>query len=168
MASCGRLQRRMALRRKLHILRTLTGSKSVKKSSVIMDALLYIYKLRLKLEAIVREYSYLMAIKREYIKLIKYVQVPKEVNVDKIGEAFLVKVRCTKEGDMLVSILEAFEDMGLDVLQANVSCNSFFAMEAIVAANDKKCRDVRDISQSIIEAIERQVQEDTCKALKLF
>lgn len=49
----------------------------VKKSSIIMDSFLYIYKLILKLEEIKREYSNLMAIKKEYLNLMKHIQVPK-------------------------------------------------------------------------------------------
>lgn len=43
-----------------------------------MDALLYIYKLKLKLEAIKRELANLVAIKREYyLSLMKQLQLPK-------------------------------------------------------------------------------------------
>ncbi|KAK3206818.1 hypothetical protein Dsin_020864 [Dipteronia sinensis] len=152
------LQRRIALRRKLHILRTLTNSKSVKKSSIIMDSLLYIYKLKLKLEAIKREYSNLMEIKRQYIYLMEHIQVPEEVKVEKIGETFLVKVIC-KKGDenKLVSILEVFDEMGVNVVQASVSCNYYFSMEAIVAAqNPAEAMDVRQVTQLISKAIDKK------------
>ena len=49
----------------------------VQRKSVIMDALLYIYKLKLKLEAIKRELANLVAIKREYLSLMKQLQLPK-------------------------------------------------------------------------------------------
>ncbi|KAJ9690736.1 hypothetical protein PVL29_013076 [Vitis rotundifolia] len=138
----SRFRKRMALRRKLHILRTLTSSKSVKKSSIVMDAFLYIYKLKLKLEAI----------KREYLKLINYTQ---EVKVEKInGKGFLVRVSCKKGQDLLVSILEAFEDMGLNVLQARVSCNHGFGMEAVVEAEDQAL-DGRAVTEAVLKAIEK-------------
>ncbi|KAK1557405.1 hypothetical protein Q3G72_024134 [Acer saccharum] len=151
------LQRRIALRRKVHILRTLTNSKSVKKSSIIIDSLLYIYKLKLKLEAIKREYSNLMEIKRQYIYLMEHIQVPEEVKVEKIGETFLVKVIC-KKGDQnkLVSILEVFDEMGVNVVQASVSCNYYFSMEAIVAPqNPAEAMDVRQVIQLISKAIDK-------------
>ncbi|MCD7447044.1 hypothetical protein HAX54_021677 [Datura stramonium] len=55
-----RMQSKMAIHSKLHLLRTLTNSKSVKKNSIILDALIYIIKLRLQLEAIEREYQQLL------------------------------------------------------------------------------------------------------------
>lgn len=42
-----------------------------------MEALLQIYMLKLKLEAVQREYLHLMALKTEYLNLIKHSQVPK-------------------------------------------------------------------------------------------
>ncbi|KAH9749103.1 transcription factor bHLH35-like protein [Citrus sinensis] len=156
----SRLQRRRALHRKLHILRTLTNSKSVKKSSIIMDSLLYVCKLKLKLEAIKREYSNLMAIKKAYLDLMKHNRVPKEVKVEKIGENFIVRVRCNKGENRLVSILEAFEEMGLIVRQASVSCNYYFAMEAIaVPQNPQQALEARDVAQVILKATEKQAVE---------
>ncbi|KAJ0082621.1 hypothetical protein Patl1_10469 [Pistacia atlantica] len=149
------LQRRIALRRKLHILRTLTNSKSVKKSSIIMDSLLYIYKLKLKLEEIKREYSNLMAIKKEYLNLMKHIQVPKEVKVEQVGEKFLVRVICKKGENSLVSVLEVLDEVGLNVLQASVSCKYFFAMEAIAVAQNQQAVDVREVTQLILKAIEK-------------
>ncbi|KAK9267566.1 hypothetical protein L1049_009994 [Liquidambar formosana] len=171
----SRLQRRMALRRKLHILRTLTSSKSVipkkwkiknsstcfatflfvqafmfmlmfflfvkvKKSSIIMDTILHINALKLRLEAIKREYSNSM----------KLNQV---VKVEKIGTRFLVRVTCKKGRDVLVSILEALDEIGLNVLQARVSCNYYFAMEAITEAQ-AQALDVGDVTQTVLKAIE--------------
>ncbi|KAL0328915.1 UNVERIFIED_CONTAM: hypothetical protein Scaly_2324100 [Sesamum calycinum] len=140
----SRLQRRMALRRKLHILRTLTKSKSVKKSGIIMDALLYIYKLKLQVEAIKREYQYLV----NHIQGEDEVKVEKVVNDDDMdGRRGLLMVRvgwCSKnsnsKGDqeVLVSMLEAFERMNVNVVEARVvtssSSSHFFRMEAIVDA----------------------------------
>ncbi|KAK6264585.1 hypothetical protein QUC31_012764 [Theobroma cacao] len=150
-----KLQRRTAPRRKLHLLRTLTNSKSVKRSSVVLNVLLHIYKLKVKLEEIQREYQNLMAIKNEYLTLLEHVQIPKEVKVEKIGEEFVVKVTCNKGGDKLVSILEAFDELGLNVLQARVSCNHFFSMEAIAVAQDQQTTDIKDVTQAVLKAIEK-------------
>ncbi|XP_021295146.1 uncharacterized protein LOC110424782 [Herrania umbratica] len=150
-----KLQRRTAPRRKIHLLRTLTNSKSVKRSSVVLNVFLHIYKLKVKLEEIQREHQNLMAIKNEYLTLLKHVQIPKEVKVEKIGEEFVVKVTCNKGGDKLVSILEAFDELGLNVLQARVSCNHFFSMEAIAVAQDQQTTDIKDITQAVLKAIEK-------------
>ncbi|XP_051133649.1 uncharacterized protein LOC127253235 [Andrographis paniculata] len=118
-----RRMRRVAMRKKLQVLKALIKSKSVKKSSIVMDAFLYICNLRLQVEAIKREYQY----------LINHIQ---QVKVEKVGRGYLtVVVTCKKVAgeQVLVSILEEFERMNLNVLQARVSCNHIFGMEAIVA-----------------------------------
>ncbi|PQQ21822.1 uncharacterized protein Pyn_19860 [Prunus yedoensis var. nudiflora] len=127
--------------------------KSVKRSSIFMEALVQIYMLKLKLEAVQREYLHLMALKTEYLNRIKHSQ---EVKVEKIEEGFLVRVKCENAGDTLVSVLEAFEEMGLTVLQARISSNNYFSMEAIaVAENQNQDQlDVRDITQAITRATE--------------
>ncbi|THG11263.1 hypothetical protein TEA_014956 [Camellia sinensis var. sinensis] len=83
-----------------------------------------------------------------------------EVKVEKVGEEFLVRVTCKKGQDVLVSILEAFEEMGLNVLQARVSCNYFLNIEAIVKAQDQVI-DVREITQAVHKAIGKQDGEGT-------
>ncbi|XP_022720824.1 uncharacterized protein LOC111278471 [Durio zibethinus] len=152
-----KLQRRTTFRRKVHLLRTLsTNTISVKRSSIMLKVLLHFYKLKVKLEEIQRECQNLMAIRNEYLTLLKHIQIPKEVKVEKIGEEFVVKVTCNKEGDKLVSILEAFEELGLNVHQATVSCSHFFAMEAIAVARDQQTTDIKDITQAVLKAIEKQ------------
>lgn len=77
--------------------------------------------------------------------------------VEKIGEKFIVRVRCNKGENRLVSVLEAFEEMGLIVLQASVSSNYYFAMEAIaVEQNPQKGMEARDVTLVILKAIEKQ------------
>ncbi|XP_006367141.1 uncharacterized protein [Solanum tuberosum] len=143
-----RVQTKMAMRSKLHLLRTLTNSKSVKKNSIILDAFICIMKLRLQLEAIQREYQ----------QLLNHVQ---EVKVEKlIGTRFLVKVTCKKGKDVLVSILEAFEDMKLIVVQARVTSRYFFGMEAIVEAENEATLDVRALTRALQMAIHKQSFEN--------
>ncbi|KAB5560718.1 hypothetical protein DKX38_005675 [Salix brachista] len=153
----ARLRRRTATGKRLHILRTLTCSKSVQRKSITMDALLYIHKLKLKLEAIKREVASLVARKREYLSVMKQLQLPKkEVKVEKAEKGVLVRVRCEKGGDKLVSILEVFEEMGLIVLNARVSSNMYFAMEAVVVAEEEQhALHVKSIAEAVIKAIER-------------
>ncbi|XP_009590965.1 uncharacterized protein [Nicotiana tomentosiformis] len=137
------VQSKMVARRKLHYLRTLTNSKSVKKSSIIFDAFVYILKLRLQLEAIQREYHHLL----------NHVQ---EVKVEKLtGKRFVVKVTCKKGKEMLVSILEAFEEMKLNVVQARVTSRYFFGMEAIVETEDEAL-DVRAMTKAVQLAIQKK------------
>ncbi|KAL8460703.1 hypothetical protein ACS0TY_032282 [Phlomoides rotata] len=88
-----------------------------------MDASLYIYKLKLQVEAI----------KKEYQHLIDHIQ---EVKVENLGRDYLVvRVRCKKGEEILVSILEAFEEMNLEIVEAKITCKVLFGMEAIVKAD---------------------------------
>ncbi|KAE8715014.1 hypothetical protein F3Y22_tig00110187pilonHSYRG00429 [Hibiscus syriacus] len=104
----NKLQRRTSTRRKLQLMRTLNNSKSVKRSSIILNVLLHFHKVKAKLE----EIQSLMAIRNEYFTQLNHMQIPKEeVNVEKKGEGFVVKVRCKKGGDKLVLIMEALEEV---------------------------------------------------------
>ncbi|XP_073057525.1 uncharacterized protein [Primulina eburnea] len=136
----SKMQRRMALRRKLHILRTLTNSKSAKKSGIIMDAFLYIHKLQLRVEAIKREYQY----------LVNHIQ---DVKVEKFGSGFFsVRVTCKKSEEILGSILEALEGMKMNVVQARVTCKHFFGMEAIVEAASADT-DETVVNEAVLKAV---------------
>ncbi|GFP97436.1 hypothetical protein PHJA_001887700, partial [Phtheirospermum japonicum] len=106
-----------------------------------MDAFLYIYKLKLQVEAIKREYQY----------LIDHIQ---EVKVEKLGAGYLaVMVTCKKGEEMMVSILEAFDKLNVNVVQAKATCKHFFGMEAIVEANDI---DATILNQAILKVIQTQ------------
>uniref|UniRef100_M1CJH7 Plant bHLH transcription factor ACT-like domain-containing protein n=1 Tax=Solanum tuberosum TaxID=4113 RepID=M1CJH7_SOLTU len=84
-----------------------------------------------------------------------------EVKVEKlIGTRFLVKVTCKKGKDVLVSILEAFEDMKLIVVQARVTSRYFFGMEAIVEAENEATLDVRALTRALQMAIHKQSFEN--------
>ncbi|KAL6574116.1 hypothetical protein OROHE_001658 [Orobanche hederae] len=130
-----KMYRRMAMHRKLRILRALSKSKS---RSIIMDAFLYIYKLRLQVQAIQKEYQ----------DLVNHIQ---EVKVEKVGTKYLsVRITCKKGEKLLVSILVAFEEMNINILQARVSGKHFFGMEAIVKAD----LDPSDLNQAILKIIQ--------------
>lgn len=84
-----------------------------------------------------------------------------EVRVEKVENAawqsYLVRITCERRGGRLVSILEAFEKLGLNVMQARISCNPLFAMEAIaVTAVQAQPLQARDVSQALLKAIEQQ------------
>ncbi|PPD73544.1 hypothetical protein GOBAR_DD29517 [Gossypium barbadense] len=143
-----KLQRRTASLRKLHLLQTLNKPKSVKRSCSIINVLLHFYELKVKLEEIQREYQ----------NLLKNIRIPQEVKVEKIsGEQFVVRVACNKGGDKLVSILEVFDELGLNVVQARVSCRHFFSMEAIIGVGqDQKTSDMKDITDAVLKAIDEK------------
>ncbi|CAN1283553.1 hypothetical protein LINPERPRIM_LOCUS18383 [Linum perenne] len=156
-----RMQRRLALRRQLHILRMITHSQSVQKSSAIMDAYVYIYQLKLKLEAMKKEMEDVAAIRNQYLQTMKQQQQQqREVKVEKGEKGFEVKVRCEKGKDKLVSVLEVFEEMKLSVLHGKVSCSPYFSMEAIVVETvvqeeEEVKADVESVTQALVRAINR-------------
>ncbi|KAE8715029.1 Detected protein of unknown function [Hibiscus syriacus] len=153
----NKLQRRTASRRKLQLKRTLNNSKSVKRSSIIFNVLLHFHKVRAKLEEIQREYQGFMAIRNEYFTLLDHMQIPKEdVKVEKKGEGFVVKVRCKIGGDKLVSIMDALEEVGVNVVQVRVCSNHFFGMEATVVDHHQQTTDIKDITQAVQKVIQKQ------------
>ncbi|AAF88111.1 Unknown protein [Arabidopsis thaliana] len=104
--------------------------------------------LKLEIEALQREYEDLKITKKESLHQFQ------EVKVEKIGEMFQVKIKSPRGENNLVNILEAFEEMGLNVAQARASCLDSFAMEAIVApqSKDKLCS-VDDLTQTLVKAL---------------
>lgn len=75
-----------------------------------------------------------------------------------------VRVKCAKGEDTLVSVLEAFENIGLQVLQARVSCtNGIFYMEATtftdanaISDRNRTQLDVRNVTRAISNALENK------------
>ncbi|KAK7247194.1 hypothetical protein RIF29_42071 [Crotalaria pallida] len=161
-----RLQKRISMRRKLQIMRSLANSNSAKRTFIAKSTVVYIYKLKVALENVKREYENLLATRREYLELLNHVQDNKNnVKVEKIRTGtFVVRVKCEKGGDKLVAILEAFEEMCVNVEQAKVSCENGFSMEAIAVAEDQTL-DVRDVTEALLKAIGKQSgQHDSTKA----
>ena len=55
-----------------------------------------------------------------------------QVSVEALGHGFLVNVSSDKScPGLLVAVLEAFEELGLTVLQATASCADTFRLEAV-------------------------------------
>ncbi|MED6216440.1 hypothetical protein PIB30_007784 [Stylosanthes scabra] len=152
-----RVQRRISLRRKLHILRALANSNSLKgkRGSIPKSSIVYIYKLKVALESIKREYE-------NILKDVKEKNKEEVVKVEKVkgGGRFVVRIKCEKGGEKLVSVLEAFEEMGVNVENAKVSCEGGFRMEAIVAVaeHDQSVVDVTHITEALLKAIATTTQ----------
>ena len=75
-----------------------------------------------------------------------------------------MRVRCEKRDDTLVSVLQVFEEMGLHVLQARVSCcdDKSFSMEALITTvaqnhNNQAELSARDVEEAITKAIEKAI-----------
>ncbi|CAK9144496.1 unnamed protein product [Ilex paraguariensis] len=112
-------QKRAALHEKLHQLRSVTNSSAVNKASILVDASKYIEDLKEKVERLHQDVS------------TSKNSLPK-VTVETLEKGFLINVFSEKNcPGLLVSILEAFEELGLEVLDARVSCSESFRLEAI-------------------------------------
>ncbi|GAU18815.1 hypothetical protein TSUD_81040 [Trifolium subterraneum] len=79
----------------------------------------------------------------------------------------MVKVTCEKGGDKLVTILEAFEEICVNVEQARLSCENGFSMEAIIVAEDQNV-DVRDVNEGLLKAIGMQSGEKASENVDYF
>lgn len=78
-----------------------------------------------------------------------------EVIVETLEKGFIINVFSEKNcPGLLVSILEVFEELGLELLDARVSCSDCFRLEAV---SDKEgeieCIDAQMVKQAVLEAI---------------
>ncbi|KAL5740260.1 hypothetical protein ACOSP7_029133 [Xanthoceras sorbifolium] len=135
---------------KLKLLRDVTNSTSMSKTSIVVDASKYIEELKQKVERLNQEIG---------TSQISSVQNPLPmVTVETLEKGFLINVYSEKNcSGLLVSILEAFEELGLDVLDARVSCSDNFQLEAIGGENIEGQVegniDAQMVKQSILQAI---------------
>ncbi|KAE9465142.1 hypothetical protein C3L33_02954, partial [Rhododendron williamsianum] len=113
-----------ALHEKLQLLRSITNSHAVNKTSIIIDASKYIVDLK-----------------------------QKEVTVKTLEKGFQINVISEKNcPGLLVTILEAFEELGLNVVEARVSCTGSFHLEA-VGENDGENVEAHTVKQAVSQAI---------------
>ncbi|KAK7387280.1 hypothetical protein VNO78_27959 [Psophocarpus tetragonolobus] len=144
----SRVHKRTAMYRNLQLLRSIRYSHSRARASVLLELSNYIQVLKQKLQ----EYNQLtLATIR---KVVDYDPMPK-LEVETQEEGFLIKVlgQSSCQG-LLVFILEAFEELGLDVLQARVSCAESFSLEAL--GNKENNEDIRPLDAQLVEQVVSQ------------
>ncbi|XP_057979422.1 uncharacterized protein LOC131165539 [Malania oleifera] len=139
-----------ALHEKLQLLRSITHSPALNETSIIMDASKYIEELKQKVE-----------------RLNQDVASPQNshhptppfpvVTVDQTLEnGFLINVFSqTSCSGFLVSILEVFEELGLNVLDARISCADNFQFEAVMQENEgqSESTNAQEVKQALLQAI---------------
>ncbi|VVB05852.1 unnamed protein product [Arabis nemorensis] len=138
-----------SLRDKFQLLRSITNSQAESETSLIVDASKYIKKLKQKVEKINNETT------SEQSFRVHSDPTPM-VTVETLEKGFMIKVMSGKnEAGMLVCVLEAFEDLGLDVVEARVSCTDTFSLHAIGSSdNDNgESMDAEAVKQAVAEAI---------------
>ncbi|XP_073009631.1 transcription factor bHLH61-like isoform X5 [Typha latifolia] len=112
------------LHEKLQLLRSITNSRAPNEMSIIVDASRYIEKLKQKVVRLHQEIACTQNIvKQEHVPM---------VTVETLERGFLINVFSeTSYPGLLVSILEAFEELGLNVLEARASCTDKFCLQAV-------------------------------------
>ncbi|KAK2440628.1 ACT domain-containing protein [Trifolium repens] len=139
-------------RRKLQLLRSITYP-SHNKASVKLDSTEYIQGLKQKLE----ELKQLPVPIPTTQSIIDYNPMPK-LKVETQEEGFVIKVVSERSCQgLLVFILEAFEELGLEVLHARVSCVDDFCLEAV--GNKENNEDTSPLSVQLVEeAVSQAIQ----------
>ncbi|KAF8085708.1 hypothetical protein N665_0650s0021 [Sinapis alba] len=141
--------KRGSLQEKFQLLRSVTNSHAENETSIIMDASKYIQNLKKKVERF-----------KEHTAAEQSSNEPTDpttpmVKVETLEKGFMINVFSGKnQPGILVSILEAFEDMGLDVLEARVSCTDSFSFHAMGVKNeDEERMDAEEVKQAVTDAI---------------
>ncbi|KAK9290280.1 hypothetical protein L1049_008447 [Liquidambar formosana] len=144
----SREQKRAALYEKLQQLRSVTNSTALNKTSIIVDASKYIEELKQKVKRLDKEITSLQSSSDQN-------SLPVQVTVETVENGFLINVFSEKNyPGLLVTILEAFEELGLDVLDARVSCSDSFHLEAVGGENQgHDSMDAQVVKQAVLQAI---------------
>ncbi|KAG4992875.1 hypothetical protein AAZX31_09G255900 [Glycine max] len=147
--AASREKRRASLEETLQQLRDVTNSTALNKASIIVDASKYIEELKQKVEGLNSELEIAESSTTTQID-----ELPMVI-VKTLKKGFLINVLLEKNcPGMLVSILEAFEELGLDVLDARVSCEDSFQLEAVGRESHKNDSvDAQVVKQAVLQAI---------------
>ncbi|KAF8721098.1 hypothetical protein HU200_023516 [Digitaria exilis] len=150
MMSRERKKQAAALQEKLKILRSITHSHALSNTSIIMDASAYIKELKQKVVRLNQEISCAQDALRHNSS---YPTVTVETLVGGHG-GFLINVFSDKScPGLLVSVLEAFDELGLSVLQATASCADSFRLEAVGGENVTQNVDEHVVKEAVLQAI---------------
>ncbi|KAM1525596.1 hypothetical protein ACFX10_010045 [Malus domestica] len=139
-------RKKAALYQKLLQLRAATNSSDLNKTSIIVDASKYIKELKCKVDMLSQGVGTSQnSIARN--------PLPAQVTVQALEKGFQIHVLSEKKcPGLLVSILEAFEELGLDVLDARVSCSDTFQLEAVGEGADSI--DAQAVEQAVLQAVQ--------------
>lgn len=133
-------------------LRAATNSTAMNKASIIVDASKYIRELKQKVDTLNQD-----------VGTSQNSSSPVQVTVETLEKGFLINVLSENNcPGLLVSILEAFEELGLDVLDARVSCSDSFQLEAVGGENQGQADsiDAHVVKQTVLRAIQNWSQNN--------
>ncbi|XP_060180526.1 transcription factor SCREAM2-like isoform X1 [Lycium barbarum] len=146
----SREQKRGAvLHEKLQLLRSITKSHAISESSIIVDASKYIQELKHKVERLNQD----ITTTAPHTSNNNTTSWP-QVEVETLEKGFLVNVYSERScPGLLVSILEVLEDLGLNVLEARVSCTDTFRLQAFGGENEEAIINAQVVTEAVFEAI---------------
>ncbi|KAI9118571.1 hypothetical protein K1719_010903 [Acacia pycnantha] len=144
--------KRTGLYRNLQFLRSIINTHQQKRkassSSVILDVSVLIQSLRQTLE----ELNQAVSASQD---LVDHDPLPMVV-VEEGEEGFVIKVSSQRRCEgLLVFVLEAMEELGLDVLQARVSCVHSFCLEAVTGTQ----KDDEETGRMNAQLVQRAVSQ---------
>ncbi|KAL4377878.1 hypothetical protein GQ457_02G020820 [Hibiscus cannabinus] len=145
----SREHKRAGLQEKLQLLRSITNSHAINKASIIVDASKYIQELKQKVERLNQDVAAAQTSNNQN-------PLPMQVTVETLEKGYLVNVFSDKScPGLLVSVLEAFQELGLNVLEARVSCTDSFRLQAVGGENEEQseCVDAQVVKQAVLQAI---------------
>ncbi|XAR68737.1 hypothetical protein NMG60_11000091 [Bertholletia excelsa] len=140
-------RKKAALYKQLQQLRSATNSTAVNKASIIVDASKYIKEQMEKVDSLNQDAATSQSSSGQTMPM---------VTVEILEKGFLINVFSERScPGLLVSILEAFEELGLEVLEANVSSSDSFHLEAVGGENESQDEsiDAQMVKQAVLQAI---------------
>ncbi|KAG2406745.1 hypothetical protein LR48_Vigan03g302100 [Vigna angularis] len=146
-------QKRAALHEKLQLLRSLTNSHALNKTSIIIDASKYIQELKQKVEELNQDLANAQTSTGQ--------NTLPMVTVETTEKGFVINVFSAKScPGLFVSILESFEEMSLNVLEARATCTDTFRFHAVGGKNEEEGKniDARAVKQAMGQAIKNWSQ----------
>ncbi|XP_010517470.1 PREDICTED: transcription factor SCREAM2 [Camelina sativa] len=145
----SREQKRGSLQEKFQLLRSITNSHAENDTSIIMDASKYIQTLKQKVERFNEGPT------AEQSSSEPTDPTTPMVTVETLEKGFMINILSGKnQPGMLVSVLEAFEDIGLNVLEARVTCTDSFSLHAMGVENEEgENMDAEAVKQAVTDAM---------------
>ncbi|KAG8050822.1 hypothetical protein GUJ93_ZPchr0009g1996 [Zizania palustris] len=150
-----------ALEEKLQLLRSATNSNAANETSILVDASKYIKELKDKVAhqepAQMDTTSGSTTMPRVSVSW---------VELEKKRSGFRINVSMDRsQPEVLTSVLEAFDELGLDVLDADVSCahDKAFHLQAIGSSHSEvgaESVDAQMVRKAVLQAINRCIHND--------
>ncbi|CAH9057948.1 unnamed protein product [Cuscuta epithymum] len=152
-------QERDMLLDKMQLLRSVTNSDAMSETSIIMDATRYIQELKDKVGRANQESEFAAASLISTNNTNSSSPSCPKFSVEYLEKGFFVKVYSeTSCPGLLVALLEAFEELSLNVLEARVSSMDNFHLQAIGGEKKEDNEDGRMNTEVVIEALQRAIK----------